>query len=149
MTVDAVGFGEAGPFVDRAELDVVTGLGQHLGDADSLQRAGVREPGTAVADHPDTDALGLGRDEVLDLTLVHTDLGLTAAGRERLDLLAGLGLGDDAVDDLEEVVRSRGGAVLMRSPATQADQADHSLALRRSPHAAVPPMVSDLTRRVG
>ena len=58
---DAVGLGQPGPLVGRAERDVVAGLGQHLGDAVVVERAGVGEPGAAVADDPDADALGSGR----------------------------------------------------------------------------------------
>ncbi len=74
-------------------------------------------------DHPDADAFALRGDEVLDLALVDADLGLAAAGDERLDLLAGSRLRDDPVGDGEQ------------------------LALERA-H-AVPPTVSDFTRSVG
>ena len=58
---DAVGLGQAGPLVDRAERDVVARLGEHLVDGAGVERAGVGEPGAAVADHADADALVLRR----------------------------------------------------------------------------------------
>ena len=79
--VDAVGLGEAGPLVGRAELDVVAGLGEHLGDCAVVERAGVGEAGATVADDPDADALALRADEVLDLALVDPDVGLAVARR--------------------------------------------------------------------
>jgi hypothetical protein len=36
---------------------------------------------------------------VLDLTLVNTNIGLDVAADERLDLLTGLGLGDNAIGE--------------------------------------------------
>ena len=110
---DAVGLGQAGPLVDGAERDVVAGLGEHLVDGARVERAGVGEPGAAVADDPHADALALGRHEVLDLALVDADLGLAAARDVGLDLLAGLGLGDDLVGERLQLVgccRSRRGA---------------------------------------
>ncbi len=78
-----------------------------------------------VADDADADAFRLGADEVLDLALVHADLGVAATRHERLDLLARLGLGDHPVDDRQQVGAGLGA------------------------HAAVPPIVSDFTRSVG
>jgi hypothetical protein len=84
----------------RAELHVVASLGQHLGDRRGVERARVGETGAAVADDADADAFALRADEVLDLALVHANVGLAVARDERLDLLARRGLGDDAVGDL-------------------------------------------------
>ena len=96
---DAVGLGEAGPLVDGAERDVVARLGEHLVDRARVERAGVGEPGAAVADDAHADALVLRRHEVLDVAAVHADLGLAAARDVGLDLLAGVRLGDDLVGE--------------------------------------------------
>ena len=96
---DAVGLGQPGPLVDGAEGDVVARLGEDLVDGARIERAGVGEAGAAVADDAHADALALGRHEVLDLAVVDAHLGLAAAGDVRLDLLAGLGLGDDLVGE--------------------------------------------------
>ncbi len=71
--------------------DVVASLGQHLGDSGLVEHTCVGEPGATVADHADADALGLGGDEVLDLTLVDADVGFGIARDEGLDVLARLG----------------------------------------------------------
>ena len=101
---DAVGLGEAGPLVDRAEGDVVAGLGEHLVDGGGVERAGVGEAGAPVTDDAHADALALRRDEVLDLALVHAHLGLAAAGDVGLDLLPRLRLGDDLVGERLQLV---------------------------------------------
>ncbi len=119
----AVRLGEPRPLVDRAELHVVPGLGEHLGDGIVVERPGVREPGPAVVDDPDADAFALRGDEVLDIALVDPDLGFPAVRHEGLDLLAGSRLGDDPVGDGEQLALERGHAV--------------------------PPTVSDFTRSVG
>ena len=80
-------FGEE-EFVDRAELHVVPSLGEHLTDRILVEGPRVGEAGPTLADDPDPDALTLRRDEVLDVAVVDTHLGLAAAGDERLDLLA-------------------------------------------------------------
>ncbi len=123
--VDTVGLGEAGPLVGRAELHVVAGLGQHLGDRRLVERAGVGESGAAVADDADADAFGLGADEVLDLAFVDADVGLGVARHEGLDLLARLGHRHHPIGDRLQLARRVGA------------------------HAAVPPIVSALTRSVG
>ncbi len=133
MTGDAVGFGQCGVLVDGAELDVVTGLGEHVGDRVGVERARVGEPGATTDDHADADALALRRHEVLDVALVHADLGLATAGDERLDLLAGARLLDDPVGDHLQLGFERS---VSRSLAALA-------------HELVPPIVSDLTRSVG
>ena len=126
---DTVGLGQPGPLVERSELDVVASLRQHLGDGVGVECAGVREAGAAVADDTDADPRRLGTDEVLDFALVDPNLGVAATRHERLELLSGFGLGDDAVDDRQQV----GTGVCLDIEA----------------HAAVPPIVSDFTRKVG
>ena len=77
--LDAIRLGKPGPLVARAELDVVAGVGQHLGDGSGVERARIREPGAAIADDTNADALALRADEVLDRPLVDTDVGLAVA----------------------------------------------------------------------
>ena len=84
----AVGRGQAGPLVGRAERDVVARLGQHLGHRCLVEHAAVGEADPAVLDHPDADALALGRLELLDLTLVDPHAGVERSPDVGLDLLA-------------------------------------------------------------
>ena len=88
-----------------------------------VERAGVGEPGPPVADDPHPDAFALGRDEVLDLALIHPHLGVAAARHVGLDLLAGSSRGDHLVGERLQRVELA--------------------------HAAVPPTVIAATRRVG
>src|SRR5262249_22460248 len=67
-------------------------------------------------------------DEVLDLTVIDPHLGVATARHEGVDLLARPGLGDDPIDDRQQL-----GAGLCRN----------------GTHAAMPPIVNDLTRNVG
>ena len=121
---NAIGFGEAGPFVGCSERDVVACLGQHRRNGVVVESAGVGETGATITDDTDADALALGTDEVLDLALVDTHVGLAATGDVRLDLLAGRRPGNDAVSDGLQFWRCR-------------------------THPAVPPMVIVFTRSVG
>ncbi len=91
----AVRFGETGPLVDGSELDVVARLGDDIVDRRGFERAGVGEPGAAVADDAHADALALGADELLDAPLVHPDRRLATPRDERLELLARLRPLDD------------------------------------------------------
>ena len=121
-----IGFGEAGPFVDFSVGEVVAGLGENLGDLTRIQSAGVRGSGSAVADHADTDAFALRRHEVFDLAFVDPHIGGERATHVGLDLLPWFGHGHHPVGNGQQFDAAIGTA-----------------------HAAVPPMVSDFTRRVG
>ena len=120
----AVWHGECGKFVGRAEGHVVARIGQHLGDRLGAERAGIGKAGSPVANDADAHALALGRHEVFDLALIHANGGLAAATDIGLDLFARFGLGHNRVGK-----RLQFGNLVT--------------------HAAVPPMVIPVTRRVG
>ena len=112
-----------------AKRGVVARLVDHLGDDVLVEAAGVGEALPVADDDPHADALRLGRRQRLDLALVGPHLGVARPADDRLDLLAVVGPGDDAVGDVEQVARHAGAGA--------------------DAHAAVPPTVSRATRRVG
>src|SRR5581483_4905306 len=120
----AVGLGQPRVLVGCGEAGVVARLGQCVRQHIVVERAGVGEPHAVVTDDPHPHAAGLGRRELLDISLVRADLRVARVHDDCLDLLAVGGPPDDAVADRQQFVEL--GA-----------------------HAAVPPIVSAVTRNVG
>ena len=77
--LDTIGLRKACELVGGAELEVVTCLREHFTDGGIVECARIGESGTAVADDTDADAFALGADEVLDVALVHADVGLVVS----------------------------------------------------------------------
>ena len=116
--------GETGKLVGVAELHVVARVGEHLRDRRFVERAGVCHAGSTVFDHTNADACTLCRDEMFELAFVDAHGGFSPAPDVGLNLLSGLGLGDDAIGDRLQVGNF-------------------------DSHAAVPPIVMLFTRSVG